>query len=388
MNASKALIHLKRLKNNVGVLRGLLDSSSGGKTRICMPVKSDAYGHGAVPVSKAALEAGVNCLAVAFADEGFELRNAGIEAPIVLLSQIRPQELVEAADAGLEAFIADLEFAKEAAGKLSQRSASSHKRLKVHLKVDSGLGRLGCRPEDAAALAAFISSQACFEYVGTATHFAASDATETESRDYTLEQIRRFNEALDAIRRAGINPGIVHAANTAAVFQYAQAWFDMVRPGIALYGYVKKDLLRPNDAGRLCEVLPVMELVTELTTVKEVKAGESVSYGMTWTAPRDTMIGIIPIGYGDGLRRDLSGKLQVMIGGALYPQVGRICMDVCMVDLGPRPGAKRWDQVVIFGGLPPSPGANDLARLAGTIPYEITCGINKRVQRVYDDGPY
>jgi alanine racemase len=209
------------------------------------------------------------------------------------------------------------------------------------------------------------------------THLAVSDSLDPGEAAYTKEQLARFSRAVGDLRKAGIDPGIVHAANTGAVAFHEDAWFDMVRPGILLYGYA------PEGAETVLPVKPVMELVSRIVFIKQVKKGETVSYGRTWTADRDTTIATIPVGYGDGLPRRLSGDFSVRINGASYPLAGRICMDQCMADLGPNTAIRRWDTVTIFGGDAPS--AADIAAKLGTISYEITCGINKRVPRVYVD---
>jgi alanine racemase len=173
-----------------------------------------------------------------------------------------------------------------------------------------------------------------------------------------------------------LNPGIVHAANSGAVILHPDAWFDMVRPGILVYGYKTVE-----EKESSIQVEPVMELRTNVSLIKQVKKGESISYGRTWIAPQDTHVAVLPVGYGDGLPRLLSNKWQVFIGGKAYPLVGRICMDQCMADLGQSQEVHRWDEAVLFGG--PAPSAAVVAEKVGTIPYEITCNINKRVPRVY-----
>jgi alanine racemase len=260
----------------------------------------------------------------------------------------------------------------------------------VHLKVDTGMGRVGCLPEEAAELAACIASHPSLEHAGTATHLAVSDSQASEDVRYTREQLTRFRAAVEGIRRSGLNPGLLHAANSGAVLFHEDAWFDMVRPGILLYGYAGK------AASGLIRAEPVMELRTQIVFIKRVKAGETVSYGRIWTASRDTVIATIPVGYGDGLPRCLtggeprasrsaegSGNFSVRIRDIMYPLAGRICMDQCMVDLGPDADIQRWEEVTVFGGN--APDAADLAERIGTIPYEITCGINKRVPRVYQN---
>ncbi|GHV87306.1 alanine racemase [Spirochaetia bacterium] len=335
---------------------------------ICVPVKADAYGHGALRIAAAAVEAGAACLGVSAVTEGAELRNAGITVPILLFSHPLPDEIPELVSLDLSPFAGDQEFIDEAA----QIAAGAGKTLKVHLKIDTGMGRLGCRPEEAATLAARIASHKSLVLAGTATHLAVSDSSGAEDMAYTTAQLARFREAVAAIRGAGLNPGILHAANSGAVIFHPDALFDMVRPGILLYGY-------SLDHGLPVE--PVMELRTNIVFIKKVKKGETLSYGRIWTAPRDTMIATLPIGYADGLPRALSGNWQVYIRGRPYPLTGRICMDQCMADLGPETDIPRWEEVTVFGGA--APGADEIAARINTIPYEITCNINKRVPRIY-----
>jgi alanine racemase len=367
MRATRVIIHLDRLGRNIDAVRARI----GLHPHICLPVKADAYGHGAVPVARAALESGVRYLAAATVDEGIELREAGIEAPILLLSPPLPEEFPAVAAHSLCPLIGDRECV-EAAARAAEQAG---KRLPVHLKVDTGMGRVGCLPEEAAELAACIASHPSLEYAGTATHLAASDSPAAADVRYTKEQLARFGAAVEGIRRSALNPGLLHAANSGAVIFHEDAWLDMVRPGILLYGYAGR------AAPGVIRAEPVMELVTQIVFIKRVKAGETVSYGRIWAAPRDTVIATIPVGYGDGLPRRLSGNFSVRIRDAMYLLVGRICMDQCMVDLGPDTDIRRWEQVTVFGGA--APDAADMAERLGTIPYEITCGINKRVPRVY-----
>ncbi|GHV17089.1 alanine racemase [Spirochaetia bacterium] len=373
MRGTRAIIHLDRLSRNIAAVRNRI----GPGPLMCLPVKADAYGHGAVRIARAALEAGVAYLAVATVQEGTQLREAKIEAPILLLSIPLPEEIPEMAANGLIPLIGDEEFAAETA----KAAADAGVRLPVHLKVDTGMGRVGVKPDGAANLAAFIAAQPSLKYAGTATHLAVSDSTGEADIEYTKQQLAQFRGAVESIRRAGVDPGIVHAANSGAVVLHRDAWFDMVRPGIILYGYspVSASPIRGPDSGIAVE--PVMELVTQIVFIKKIKKGESVSYGRAWSAPADTWIATIPVGYGDGLPRRLGGRFSVRIRDRSYPVVGRICMDQCMVNLGPETDIRRWEPVTIFGGDTIS--AADIAAELGTIPYEITCAINKRVPRVY-----
>ncbi|MDR1900108.1 MAG: alanine racemase [Treponema sp.] len=368
MRATRAVIHLDRFRRNLAAIR----ERTGPGIRICLPVKAGAYGHGAPRIAAEGLAAGASYLAVATVREGAELRDAGIGAPVLLLSQALPEEIPDMVKYALVPLISDREFV----GACSRVAGEAGVRLPVHLKIDTGMGRLGCGPGEAPDLAAHIASLESLEYRGTATHLAAADSTEEGDLRFTEAQIRRFNAALEGIRARGVDPGIVHAANSGALILHRAAWFDMVRPGILSYGYNPV----PGDPFR---VEPVMDLVSRVVFIKELEKGEPLSYGGAWRAPRDTRVATLPIGYGDGLHRRLSGMdWPVIIRGRAYPIVGRICMDQCMVDLGPGTEVRRWDEALIFGGEG-VPGAADMAAKLGTIPYEIVCNLNRRVERVY-----
>jgi len=376
---TQAIIYLNRFSANLQAVRARV-----GKARICVPVKADGYGHGALRIAETSLETGASCLGVATVTEGTELRNGGIKAPILLFSQPHPQEIPLLIDANLTPFVSDSWFANA----LNEEASVKKTRLPVHLKIDTGMGRAGCRAEEALELARFIASCSGLELTGTATHFAVSDSPDAPDIAYTKAQLSCFLEAVNAIRAAGIDPGIVHAANSGAVILHPDAWLDMVRPGILLYGYkaAEESEIQTLSGIEPLHVEPVMELKSVVASIKKVKKGESVSYGRTWTAQRDTNIAVVPVGYGDGLPRLASGKWQAVIGGRTFPLVGRICMDQCCVDLGTQTDVggfspERWDEVTIFGGA--AKDAADLAAVVGTIPYEITCNINKRVPRVY-----
>jgi alanine racemase len=368
MRASRAIVHLGHFLGNFRAIQERI----GKERRICVPVKAGAYGHGATRIALAALEAGAFCLGVGTVEEGAELRAGGIDAPILLFSQpLFDEEIPEILENRLVPLVSDAEFAEA----LNRRALAAGLRIPVHLKIDTGMGRLGCRPEDAPGLARCIADRAGLEYTGTATHFAAADSAAPDDITYTRLQLARFREALDSIRAQGLDPGIVHAANSGAVLLHPDSWFDMVRPGILLYGY------QTAETDFEIDIRPVMELASKVVLIKKVKQGECLSYGRTWTAPKDTTIGVLSAGYADGLPLLLSGRWQAFIRGRAYPLVGRICMDQCLVDLGPDAAVRRWDDAAIFGG--PAPDAAALAARIGTIPYEITCNVNKRVPRVY-----
>jgi alanine racemase len=369
MRATRAVIHVD---NFIGNLEAAAKRAGPGRS-VCAAVKADAYGHGAVSIAGAALEAGAACLAVAVVSEAAELRRAGIKAPILLLSQALPEEMHELVSLDLTPLVGD----REAVEALATAARGTGKKLTVHLKVDTGMGRMGCRPEEAEELAAFILSREVLNLGGMATHLAVSDSLEPEDIAYTKEQLARFREAAASVRAAGMETGILHAANSGALCFHEDAFLDMVRPGIFLYGYSPAE----GTSGGLSAV-PVMELRTAVVFIKKLRRGGAVSYGRTWTAPEDTFIATLPAGYADGVPRRLSGRgHRVYIRGRPYPLVGRVCIDQCMADLGPETDIRRWDEAVIFG--PGAETAADIAAKIGTIPYEITCNINKRVPRVY-----
>ena len=365
MQATRAIIHLGYLRENIQAAR----RKAGPHPKICIPVKAGAYGHGAVTVSRCALEAGAEYLAVSGVNEGEELRAAGITAPILILSQALPEELPGIVSLELTPLVSDEAFIEEA----SRAARQAGKKLNLHLKIDTGMGRMGSKPEDAAALAAKISSGKYLHLEGTATHLSVSDSIEAGHVAYTKEQLRRFREVISSIEKAGFSPGIVHAANSGALVFHEDSYFDMIRPGIFLYGYSPSE----DFSAR-----PVMELKSKVVFLKNIKKGETVSYGRTWIAPEDTTIGVIPAGYADGFPWGLANNHSILIRGKAYPLAGRICMDQCMVNLGPETDVKRWDDAVIFG--PGFLNAADMAKKLKTIPYEITCGINKRVVREYE----
>lgn len=371
MRATKAIIHLSNIEHNIKTIQRILTPN----VKICVPVKADAYGHGAVEVSRSAIKAGAAMLAVATVDEALELRAAGITHPLLLLGISLPEEIPEIVEHGISTFVADLDYIDA----LEREAKKKGAKAKVHLKVDTGMSRIGCRPHEAVTLAARIAKSASLSLEGTATHLAVSDSALKPDDEFTLLQIERFQSVLDTFKKSGINGGLAHIANSGAVARFPQAAFDMVRPGILVYGYAPAP-----DAEGLLNVRPVMELQTQIVSIHKIEKGTSVSYGRAWKAPADTMIATIPVGYADGILRRCSPGLQVTVGGALRPVVGRICMDQCMVDLGMDSGVSRWDTVTVFGEGEVT--AATVARLCNTIPYEITCGINaKRVPRVYQE---
>ncbi len=343
------------------------------ETMICAAVKADGYGHGAVEVSRTALAAGVDCLGIAVAGEGRELREAGISAPILVFSHLSPGEIDSACRWSLEPFAGSLVYIKEL-----ERAARKRKViLDLHLKIDTGMGRIGCSPGEATELARYIENSPFLHLKGTCTHFPVSDSIKTEDMDFTAGQITLFNKTIDDIRTNGLNPGIIHAANSGAITAWPEAHYDMVRPGIILYGYYPDAFMK-----KPAEFKPVMQLETTLTFIKKIEKGTAVSYGRTWLAEKETIIGTIAVGYADGYSRLLSNRGEVFIKGKRFPLAGRICMDQTMIDLGDDNGIALNETVILFGPEE-APTAEEIGLITKTIPYEVTCSISRRVPRIF-----
>lgn len=381
MRCTKALIFKENLKHNILAVKKLLKPD----TKICCAVKADGYGCGAVLAARTAQECGADYLAVATADEAAELRKNGITAHILLLSLCTKQEFPELIENNVTPLIFDSEMI-QAYNKAAAQKKTQEKQP-VFLAIDTGMGRIGCLPDEAAAVAQEISECSNIALSGVITHFAVADSITKENRLYTEEQFRRFMQAVHSIEAAGINPGIRTCANSAAAVSLPQMQLDMVRPGIVIYGYypdaVTEKYLAEN--GINLSLKPVMQLETEVVAIRRFTPGRSVSYGRTWTSSTETDIAVLPIGYADGLLRRNSPGLLVTINGRPYPVIGRICMDQCMVDIGlNNPDVKRWDKAIIFG--PKESGAvmdaSDIAEMTGTISYEIMTAVSKRVPRI------
>lgn len=369
MRVTRANIYLSHLRHNLAAIRARIGK---GKS-LCLAVKANAYGHGAVGISRAAREAGVEFLAVATLAEGQELREAGIGGPILLLGLISPPEAEEVVRNELSATVAD------SAGlvRLEAEAERQGVRQPVHLKVDTGMGRIGCPPDEALRLARQIDQARHLTLEGVFTHFPVADEPDNA---FTAAQIGLFNNAVAALKSAGIDPGLVHAANSGGILYHPESHLDMVRPGILAYGYLPDPELEPD-----IDLKPVMELETSILFLKTVEADTPISYGSRYRTPCQTRIATIPVGYADGLARRLSGKAQALLRERRYPIAGTICMDQAMLDIGTGSPAALYDKVYLFGPRPGCPTARDLARWLGTIPYEVTCGISARVPRHFLD---
>ena len=370
-----AEVDLDALAHNYRLLRGLAP-----ETRFLGVVKADAYGHGAVPVAKKLQALGADMLAVACLAEAVELRGAGITLPILCLGQTPVELAGDLLAYDVTQTVGDLETGEA----LSAAAEAAGKTLKVHVKVDTGMGRLGFvyyEDDDEAALerAGKEIESLCalpgLEPEGIFTHFANADGSEA----YTKNQCARIYDVFGELWERGLHQfKIYHCAASAAVLNYSwtKVYMNMIRPGISLYGYV------PDPSVKDPGLKPVMTVKSRIAVVRDLPAGAKISYGCTATLERDSRIAVLPMGYGDGLPRALSNQLEVLLGDKLCPVLGRICMDVCMVDVTDAPGVKAGDEAEIYG-----PGLTDwAAELAGTISYELLCQLTPRLPRIYLEG--
>jgi alanine racemase len=348
----------------------LLSKLAGGRAVFAV-VKADAYGHGAIRVSRRLEAEGAGHFAVANAMEGMSLRRGGIAGEILILGAADPTDAALHRSYGLLPAVHDLEQARQ----IAAATASFSTPLRVHVKLDSGMGRLGVRPESLSALIEVLREARGVSVAGVFTQLASS---EDEAPGPTGEQMETLRAGLAALRDAGIRPSMVHVANSGGVLAHPETLFDAVRPGLALYGVLPSESL-PNPG-----LAAAMRLETRVAAAKSVPPGTPLGYGGTFVTSRPSRIAALPVGYHDGFRRSFSGKIAVLLRETKAPVVGVVSMDLTLID-ATESGAEPGDRVVLMGSY----GAEsvtvwDLARAAGTIPYEILCNIGARVPRVYD----
>jgi alanine racemase len=370
-----AEIDLGAVAHNIGLLR-----KEAAPAEVLAVVKADGYGHGAVPVAGAALDAGATALGVAIAEEGTELREAGIGAPIVVLSEPRPGEFGECAAYGLEPTVYSVGGIEAAA-----RAASTHRhQLRVHLKVDTGMHRVGADPADAVELADAVAAQPALVLASVFTHCAVADEPDDP---FTGEQLGRFHDVLRALADHGHRPPLRHAANSAGALLHPTTRLDLVRCGISIYGIAPAPGLEARSAA-IAELRPALSLKAAVSFVRDVAAGERVSYGLRHRFESDTVVATLPIGYADGVPRRLYELgTDVLLGGHRRPIVGVITMDQLLIDCGPvgeAPRPQPGDEAVLIGEQDGERvSADDWAARLGTIAYEIVCGIGPRIPRIY-----
>ncbi len=358
-------IDLSAIKNNIRQI------SSMTQTEVMAVIKANGYGHGVLKVAKAAAEAGASWCGVARMEEALNLRAAGLTSEVMVLGYTPPVLIPEAIENEIHVAIYDVEMAKAYAAEAKRTNG----KLQAHLKVETGMGRLGMVPDKVPGFLADTQKNDQIEINGIFTHFARADEPGVGA---TERQLAVFNILLRKLEEASLRPAMVHAANSAAVMNFPQAYFDLVRPGIAIYG------LNPSPETRLPEGFhPALTWKARLTSVRTFPPGHGISYGSTYVTSKDERIGVIPVGYGDGFRR-LSGQ-EVLCRGQRVNVVGRVCMDQCMLQLDSVPDVSVGDEVVLLGEQGSAHiTAGELAERWGTLNYEVVCGLADRMPRVYD----
>ncbi|NMA96479.1 MAG: alanine racemase [Clostridiales bacterium] len=373
MRPTRAYINLTKLRDNIIALKGLIGSYE-PRPQLMAVVKANAYGHGAIKISQHAIQAGAEWLAVAIPEEGIELRHAGINVPILVLGPIVPDQIDKMLDHNLIPTV----FTEDIAKVLNNIGKVRNQKVPIHIKVDSGMGRIGV--QDTSKLRTLLGIIMDLPYIhcqGIYTHFATSDE---DDESFMNEQLKRFQDMLLTCEDYGIDFDYVHAANSAAILRAPSTYFDLVRAGIAMYGYgsgIEK------SRGQI-DLYPILEWHTKIVHIKDVAPNTSIGYGGTFKTDRRSIIATLPLGYADGYNRLLSNRGYVLIRGMRAPIVGRICMDQTMVDITDIKGAKIGDDVVLMGSQgQETVTAEDIALLCNTISHEVLTSISHRVERIY-----
>ncbi|WP_186431418.1 alanine racemase [Clostridium sp. BSD9I1] len=364
-----AEINLDNLAHNIKEIKRVTKAKE-----IIGVVKADAYGHGALDIAPTLLDNGVTRLAVAVLNEAVELRRGGIQCPIMILGYTPPNLLDLLIKYDIEQTVYSYDLAKE----ISDKAIEGSKIAKIHIAFDSGMGRIGFLPrEEDISEVERISALPNIKIEGIYSHFSTADE---KDKNYTYEQLKKFNWFYNILQERGIEINIRHIANSAAIIDMPETHFEAVRPGVILYGYYPSEEVDKTKV----YLKPVMSLKTNIVHLKKVPIGEYISYGRKFKTERESIIGTLPVGYADGYTRSLGEEAKVIINGKLVPVVGRICMDQCMVDLTNVPDVNLGDEVILMGEDSESKmTADELASILGTINYEVLCMISRRVPRVY-----
>ncbi len=363
-----AKVNLSAIKRNVINIKKQLPEN----TMFCAVAKADGYGHGSVMASKAAIEAGADWIAVAIPEEAAVLRNDGIKGPMLVLGPSNRAQWRKGTDLGLSMVITSRDCVKNALAAAKEFG----KTIKLHLKVDTGMNRVGVKtPEEVSALLDIIGQEDALELEGLMTHFATADDAD---KAYTHQQNERFKAFIELVKSRGFSP-IIHAANSGAALDCPELAYDMVRVGIAMYGCYPS-----NEVSKNVVLEPAMSLHTQISHIKTIDPGEKISYGCTYTTPAEMRVATLPIGYADGFNRLLSSRGEVLINGQRAKVLGRVCMDQIVVDVTGIENVKLHGNVVCFGrqngaAIP----VEEYASLCGTINYEILCALSPRVPRLY-----
>jgi len=364
-----AEIDLGILAANLGAVRRRV-----GRRPVLAVVKADAYGHGAVEVARALQEDGVERFGVAIPEEGIELRRAGIRTPILVLGGFAPPQ----ADLLLQHDLVPAIYRRDQVESLSSTAARRGVVAAAHLKVDTGMGRLGVPAADVPVFLDILGKVPSIRLTGAFSHLAVAD---DPADPFTRDQTRLFQEAIGAIRAAGLRADEIHLANSAAIMDHPPAWMTLVRPGLILYGYP------PSSRMTALPVRPILSLRTRIIYIKDIRPGTTLGYGRTFQAGRPTRVASLALGYDDGLPRLVSNRGHVLVRGRRAPIVGRVSMDLTTVDVTDVPAAALGDEVTVIGASGEETlGADQVAEWAETIPWEVLCGIGSRVPRLYVRG--
>ncbi len=344
----------------------------GANVKILSMVKANGYGHGAAAISKTLAAAGGDAFGVATLEEGIELRQAGVREPILFLAGAYEDQLDQVFAFSLTPVIHKLDGLRQLEAALLRRGA----KLDVHLKIDTGMGRLGLVATESDDWLPEIKKLTALKIAGVFSHFSHAESVEG---DYTKKQLELFNRILPKLRSAGTHPPLVHFANSAATITLPSAYFDMVRPGIMLYGVYPSPLMADQIT-----LQPVLAWKTKILQLKKVPAGTSISYGQTFVTRRESLIATLPVGYADGYQRLMSNRGEVLVGARRAPVVGRVCMDLTLIDVTDIKNVKQGDEVVLLGRQGSGEiSADELAAWADTISYEILTSISARVPRIH-----
>ena len=367
-----AEIDLSALRYNYARIRAAVRPDCG----VLAVVKADAYGHGFMDVSQELESLGVTAFGVAFLAEGIQLRKSGIDRTVLILGGIYPGQEKKCVGFNLSTAVFDISQARV----LDHVAGRLYRKAKIHVKIDTGMGRLGIPAADAPEFFSELRKLTNIELEGILSHFASADELDDSGRDYTNNQLELFIDAVRSAEALGLSPRYRHIANSAAAFGLEMPGCNLVRPGIALYGS-----LPSPDFSELMDVRPVMALKSRVAMLKWVDPGTSISYARRYTTKGQTRVASVPVGYADGYRRSLTNKGEVLIRGMRAPVIGTVCMDWIMIDVTGIPDVATGDEVVLMGadGTGSCVRAEEIAEWSGTIPYEIFCGISKRVPRVY-----
>jgi alanine racemase len=371
--ATRAEIDLQAFRHNFQNLRNHISPQA----LIMAVVKADAYGHGALRCARVAVECGADYLGAGVIEEGIEFRKSGVDAPILILGSIFPDEAEDLVRHNLATIVCTLPLAQV----LAKEAGKQNKTASLHIKVDTGMNRLGVLPKNLPELLNQIRNLPNLKIEGVSTHFASAD---DEALSMTQAQLKKFKASLACLKKD--DRLLIHCSNTSALFKFPESHFDMVRPGLILYGALPSPSLQAvlSEKENLSPFQPVMQWKSKIILVKSITKGQPVSYSGSFTTQRDSLIATVPIGYADGLHRSLSNKMDVLIRGKRAPQVGSICMDMTLIDVTEIQDVGEGDEVVLFGKQEGQIiTVDEMAMKGGTIPYEILCNVGKRVPRIY-----